>query len=139
MRGATRISVGSVTRQRAHGFTRIYTVAAQSFSSPQITRPKIMKFTRRQFLGTSATAVIVAGMKAQGSVIGANSRIRLCTIGFHGQGGTHIRDILGMKTDAEYVALCDVDANVRAKGAATVKAAQGKEPKLYKDMRDVFA
>ena len=24
--------------------------------------------------------------------------------------------ILGMKADAEYVALCDVDANVRAKG-----------------------
>ena len=50
--------------------------------------------TRRQFLGTSAAAVIVAGMKAQGTVIGANNRIRLCTIGFNGQGGSHIRDIL---------------------------------------------
>ena len=97
-----------------------------------------MKFTRRQFLGSTAAAVIVGGMKAQGTVIGANNRIRVCTIGFNGQGGSHIKDILAMKGEAEYVALCDVDANVRAKGAATVKAAQGKEPKLYKDMRDAM-
>lgn len=97
-----------------------------------------MNYTRRQFLGTTAAAVIVGGMKAQGTVIGANNRIRVCTIGFNGQGGSHIKDILAMKGEAEYVALCDVDANVRAKGAALVKAAQGKEPKLYKDMRDAM-
>ena len=97
-----------------------------------------MKFTRRQFLGTSAAAVIVAGMKAQGTVIGANNRIRVCTIGFNGQGGSHIKDLLAMKADVEYVALCDVDANVLAKGAKTVEAAQGKAPKLYKDLRDVM-
>jgi predicted dehydrogenase len=97
-----------------------------------------MNFTRRQFLGSSAAAVIVAGMKAQGNVIGANNRIRVGTIGFNGQGGSHIKDILAMKADAEYVALCDVDANVRAKGGATVAAAQGKAPKLYQDMRELL-
>ncbi len=97
-----------------------------------------MKFTRRQFLGTSAAAVIVAGMKAQGTVIGANNRIRVCTIGFNGQGGSHIKDLLAMKADVEYVALCDVDANVLAKGAKTVEAAQGKAPKLYRDLREVM-
>lgn len=97
-----------------------------------------MKFSRRQFLGSSAAAVIVAGMKAQGTVIGANNRIRVCTIGFNGQGSSHIRDILALKGQAEYVALCDVDANVRAKGAAVVQAAQGKAPKLYKDIRDAL-
>ncbi len=97
-----------------------------------------MKFTRRQFLGTSATAIIVAGMKAQGTVIGANNRIRVCTLGFNGQGGSHIKDILAMKSDAEYVALCDVDSNVLAKGEATVKAAQGKSPKLYRDVREAM-
>jgi len=101
--------------------------------------PTFMSLTRRTFLGTSATAVIVAGMKAQGNVFGANSRIRLCTIGFNGQGGSHIKDILALKTDVEYVALCDVDADVRAKGAKLVADAQGKAPKLYSDMRDVFA
>jgi predicted dehydrogenase len=94
--------------------------------------------TRRQFLGTSAAAVIVAGMKAQGTVIGANNRIRVCTIGFNGQGSSHIKDILAHKAHAEYVALCDVDANVRAKGAKLVTDAQGKAPKLYSDLREVM-
>jgi predicted dehydrogenase len=95
--------------------------------------------TRRTFLGSTAAAVIVAGMKAQGTVLGANNRIRVCTCGFNGQGGSHIKDILAMKADAEYTALCDADANVLAKGAKTVEAAQGKAPKLYRDIREALA
>ena len=75
---------------------------------------------------------------AKGKVFGANNRIRMCTIGFNGQGGGHIKDILGMKDEAEYVALCDVDANVLARGAKTVETAQGKAPKLYKDIREAL-
>ncbi len=101
--------------------------------------PASSPVSRRVFLGTSAAAVIVAGLKAQGTVIGANNRVRVCTVGFNGQGGSHINDILKMKQDAEYVALCDVDANVRAKGAKLVETAQGKAPKLYADMREAFA
>jgi predicted dehydrogenase len=97
-----------------------------------------MKPTRRQFIGSSATAVIVAGMKAQGKVIGANNRIRICTIGFNGQGGEHIKDILTMKDDAEYVALCEVDTKVMAKGAKMVESAQGKTPKLFRDLREAI-
>ncbi len=97
-----------------------------------------MKLNRRHFIGSSAAAVIVAGMKAQGKVIGSNNRIRVCTVGFNGQGGSHMREILGLKNEAEYVALCDVDANVLAKGAKTVEAAQGKAPKLYRDMREAL-
>src|SRR5687767_4992991 len=98
-----------------------------------------MKFTRRQFIGTGAAAVIVAGMKAQGKVIGANNRIGVATIGFNGRGGGHLKEFLAMKDGVQYVALCDVDANVLAKGGKTVEAAQGKAPALYKDMREVFA
>src|SRR5262245_29154037 len=98
----------------------------------------IMKITRRHFIGSTATAVVVAGMKAQGKVFGANNRVRVCTMGFNGQGGAHIRVILGMKADAEYVALCDVDANVRERGAKMVETAQGKAPKLYKDIRQAL-
>ncbi|MGH7957034.1 MAG: Gfo/Idh/MocA family protein [Opitutaceae bacterium] len=97
-----------------------------------------MKLTRRHFIGSSATAVIVAGMKAQGKVFGSNNRIRACTIGFNGQGSSHINNILELKDQAEYVALCDVDANVLAKGAKTVEAAQGKAPRLYKDIREAL-
>src|SRR5437867_9042910 len=93
-----------------------------------------MELNRRQFLGKTATAVLVAGTMATGKVFGANNRIRMCTIGFHGQGGSHIKDILGMKDEAEYVALCDVDSNVLEGGAKAVESAQGKAPKKYKDI-----
>jgi predicted dehydrogenase len=92
--------------------------------------------TRRTFLGSTAAAVIVAGMKAQGTVLGANNRIRICTVGFNGQGSSHINDILKLKGAAEYTALCDVDDKVREKGRKLVETAQGKAPKLYKDIRD---
>src|SRR3954469_21852646 len=93
---------------------------------------------RRQFISKTTTAVIVAGAMAQGKVFGANNRIRICTIGFNGQGHSHINDILAMKDEAEYVALCDVDSEVRERGAATVKKAQGTAPKLYKDIREAL-
>src|SRR5258708_25854224 len=97
-----------------------------------------MVITRRQFLRKTTKAIIVGGVMAQGRVFGANNRLRLCTIGFHGQGGSHISDILKMKDEAEYVALCDVDSTVLDAGARTVEKAQGKAPKKYKDIRDAL-
>jgi predicted dehydrogenase len=97
-----------------------------------------MELTRRQFIGKTTAAVIVGGMMAHGKVFGANSRIGMCTIGFNGQGRSHINDILKMKDDAQYVALCDVDAEVRERGAKLVADAQGKAPKLYQDIREAL-
>jgi predicted dehydrogenase len=97
-----------------------------------------MQLSRRQFISKTATAVIVAGTMASGKVFGANNRIRVCTVGFNGQGSSHIKDILGMKDEAEYVALCDVDSNVLARGVKAVQAAQGKAPKTYKDIRQAL-
>jgi predicted dehydrogenase len=98
-----------------------------------------MELTRRQFLSKTATAVIVAGMMARGRVFGANNRIRMCTVGFNGQGGGHIRNIMGMKDEAEIVALCDVDATVLDRGAKNVETAQGRPPKKYRDIRQMLA
>ncbi|MEO6181942.1 MAG: Gfo/Idh/MocA family oxidoreductase, partial [Verrucomicrobiota bacterium] len=98
-----------------------------------------MQLTRRKFISKTTAAVIVAGTMARGKVFGANNRIRVCTIGFNGQGRSHINDILEMKDAAEYVALCDVDSNVLERGAKVVESAQGKKPKLYKDAREVMA
>src|SRR6266700_8129603 len=100
--------------------------------------PSQIQLTRRQFLGKTATAVIVAGAMAQGKVFGANNRIRMCTIGFNAQGHSHINDILDMKEEAEYVALCDVDSRVREEWVNKVKTAQGKAPKPYKDIREAL-
>ena len=97
-----------------------------------------MELTRRQFLGKTATAVIVAGTMARGRVFGANDRIGVCTVGFNGQGNGHIKDILQMRDQAQYVALCDVDSTVLERGSKTVQAAQGNAPKLYKDIREAL-
>lgn len=98
-----------------------------------------MKMSRRNFLGSSAAAVVVAGMKAQGKVWGANERIGVCVIGFNGQGRSHIGDVLKLKDQAEIVALCDVDRRVRESMTKTVEREQGKAPKLYEDLREVMA
>src|SRR5439155_13011079 len=47
-------------------------------------------------------------------------------------------DILALKDEAEYVALCDVDSEVLERGAKMVENAQGKAPKKYKDTREAL-
>jgi predicted dehydrogenase len=98
-----------------------------------------MEISRRKFLGASAAAVIVAGTMTKGKVFGANDRIRVCTVGFNGRGGGHIKSILGMPNDAEYVALCDVDQKVLDNGVKFVTEKQGgKQVKGYKDIRQAL-
>jgi predicted dehydrogenase len=97
-----------------------------------------MNLHRRHFIGSSAAAVIVAGMKAQGKVFGANDRVRVATVGFNGRGGSHIKGFLEMKDEGvEMAGLCDVDANVLANGAKQVEKAAGRAPKLFKDVREL--
>ena len=96
--------------------------------------------SRKQFLGSTAAAVIVAGMKAQGKVLGANDRVRICTVGFNGRGSSHIKAFTSMKGDAEVAGLCDVDANVLARGGKQVADAQdSKPPQLFRDLRQACA
>ncbi|HQI77813.1 MAG TPA: twin-arginine translocation signal domain-containing protein, partial [Candidatus Latescibacteria bacterium] len=49
-----------------------------------------MPVTRRQFLGTSAAAVLVAGAMSKGTVFGANERVRVGVAGINGRGGSHL-------------------------------------------------
>lgn len=97
-----------------------------------------MNISRRSFLGSSAAAVITAGTARRSSVWGANDRIAHCVVGFNGQGSSHINDIL-KESDAEIVALCDVDTNVLAKGVERISSATGKKPKTYRDIREMLA
>ena len=96
-----------------------------------------MSISRRQFLGSSAAAVLVAGTMARGKVFGANEKVRMAVIGFHGRGKDHIKGWLG-HPESEVVALCDVDSSVMASGVALAKGKDGKEPKTYTDMRKLF-
>src|SRR4051812_37601284 len=98
-----------------------------------------MTLTRRSFLAASAAGVVAARTVSFAAPRDVNSRIGVCTIGFNGQGGSHIKDILKMKDGVEYVALCDVDSEVLERGAKIVEDAQGKRPKLYRDIREALA
>lgn len=97
-----------------------------------------MSVSRRQFLGSTATAVIVAGMKATGTVWGANERVRMCVVGVRGRGGEHIEQWIGSR-NAEVVALCDVDARFLESKTGIVKKATHKTPLQYEDIRDALA
>lgn len=97
-----------------------------------------MAISRRQFLGSTATAVIAAGTMGKGRVFGANDKVRVCCIGIHGQGRSHIADLLKQE-GAEIVALCDVDSDVLEERGKMVETITKKKPKLYKDIRDVMA
>src|SRR3954453_4689401 len=98
-----------------------------------------MTLTRRSFLAASAATVVAARGVSFGAKPDANSRIGICTIGFNGQGGSHIKDILKMKDQAEYVAICDVDSDVLERGAKIIEEAQGKRPRTYRDIRQALA
>src|SRR3954454_9658442 len=91
-----------------------------------------MTLTRRSFLAASAATVVAARTARSAATRDVNRRIGVCTIGFNGQGGTHIKDIIGMKHEDEYVALCNVDSEELERGAAFVEKAQGKKQKQFR-------
>ena len=99
-----------------------------------------MKLNRRSFLAASAATVIAAQSRTQA----ATSRCERPNWRLHdwlstARAAAHIKDILEMKDEAEYVALCDVDSEVLEQGAKIVESAQGKRPKLYRDIREALA
>lgn len=97
-----------------------------------------MTITRRDFMTNSAATILTASAASRFHVLGANDRIGVCIVGFNGQGGAHMREVLA-HDGAEVVALCDVDSRVLEEGVADVKKAQGKSPKAYRDVREVMA
>jgi predicted dehydrogenase len=64
--------------------------------------------------------------------------IRLGHIGVGGQGGGLLHNFLGVK-GAMSVAVADPFQSRREKAGATIKEAQGHEPKLYNDFRELLA
>ncbi|HEY1173453.1 MAG TPA: Gfo/Idh/MocA family oxidoreductase [Verrucomicrobiae bacterium] len=98
--------------------------------------------TRRNFLKTSlfAGATIAWTAKSWAQVPGANSSIRVATVGFRGRGKDHIGGMLKLAPEGvKYVALCDVDQKVLDSGKDAF--AKMKEPltvDTYTDMRKMY-
>jgi len=98
--------------------------------------------TRRNFLKTSlfAGATIAWTAKSWAQVPGANSSIRVATVGFRSRGRNHIEGMVKLAPEGvKYVALCDVDQKVLEGGKKVLEGM--KTPQIvdtYADMRKMY-
>lgn len=97
-----------------------------------------MKVTRRSFLTKAALAAATVSFSARSwsQVAGANSDLRVATVGFKGRGGDHISG-LSKLPGVRYTALCDVDDAVLRGGASRLEKDGGKV-ETYKDIRKLL-
>lgn len=102
--------------------------------------------TRRDFLRNTSLTVAglslapALGAERSGRVIGPNEEIGFAVVGFHGQGGSHLKSIQELRdkgAKVRVVALCDVDRDVLAGGVKAFKD-KGQEVKGYTDLRQVI-
>lgn len=94
--------------------------------------------SRRHFLKTSLAAGAAIGWSARSwaSVAGANSAVRVATVGFRGRGKNHLAGLRAIE-GVRYVGLCDVDREVLAAG---ISAAKGKKEQVtgHTDIRQLL-
>lgn len=100
---------------------------------------------RRSFLGTTATAGVVATSlataKSYGRVRGANDRVNIGFVGCGARGAGH-RRMVKMSADEKnlgVVAVCDIWANNREKAAQDCKEKFGAEVKQFKYLNEMLA
>ena len=87
--------------------------------------------TRRFFLGalTAASAV---------RVWGANDKVNVGIVGLGGRGTTHLNNYTGL-SQAQVVALCDVNQAARERAQATLSKKSLGKAREFQDMREMFA
>lgn len=78
-------------------------------------------------------AAAAPAMRAK-AVMGANDRIRVACVGFHGRGVVHTESYPKLP-NVEVAALCDIDESVLDGRLAAVERATGKRPARYVDFR----
>ena len=102
--------------------------------------PNSMKVSRRSFLTRAAlaTATIPFTAKSWAQVAGANSDVRVGTVGFNSRGESHI-DGFGKAPGSRMVALCDIDENVMRKGLSRIeKNGGGAKIDTFVDIRKML-
>jgi predicted dehydrogenase len=102
-----------------------------------------MKNTRRDFIKktvTGAAAVSLGGIlpgfsaKSYASIIGANERIRVASMGVNSRGLALATNFAG-QSNCEVLYVCDVDVRAADKCIAAVEKIQQKRPKAQPDFR----
>jgi predicted dehydrogenase len=103
------------------------------------------EITRRDFLKKGGTGAGV-GLAALGGisfithperVFGANSRVSIAICGLHGRGWDHVREYHRI-SQAQIVALCDVDQNVLNQRLRQIERLGMPAPKTYVDVRKLL-
>jgi len=97
--------------------------------------------SRRSFLTSTGAALAAPLILPASRLWGADApsrTVRLGHIGVGGQGSGLLRNFLSMK-GAQSVAIADPYQHKREAAGAKVKAAQGHDPKLYSDFRELLA
>ncbi len=89
---------------------------------------------RRQFLQAAA----LAALAPKARVLGANDRVNVAVIGVGGRGTAHLGYYATLDS-AHIAAVCDVNQAAQERAVARVEKARGHKPKVYSDMREVFA
>jgi predicted dehydrogenase len=89
---------------------------------------------RRAFLYSAAAAVATQARP----ILGANDRVNLAVVGLGGRGTDHMNEWV-KQPSLRVAALCDVNQEAQERGQARIEKAQGHKPKVYGDMRQLFA
>ncbi len=92
---------------------------------------------RRNFLKTTAGAVLASNLVIRNTAYSANDVIRAAVAGVRGRGGSHIAGLEGLD-GVDVVALCDVDENILNDRAARFKEKYGRDVKKYVDYREML-
>lgn len=91
--------------------------------------------TRRQSIVTAAAGLAAAPAVLQGSA--PSGRVRLGVIGCGGQGMNHVR-LLAQRSDADVLAVCDVDEAHRSRAIDTLTSAGRTAPRAFTDVRQLL-
>lgn len=97
--------------------------------------------TRRQFLKTASALPLIVPASALGKdgAVAPSDRVTMGLIGTGWQGGNNIQSFLS-ESQAQIVALCDIEKNHLAEGLDIVRTAHGNSGcKGYHEMDEVFA
>ncbi len=93
--------------------------------------------TRRQFLGTTASAALAITLPKKLYSQSPNEKLGVAVVGTGGRGQSHMGAFLG-DPRTEIVAIVDVDEQHAGKSADAVEKQQGKRPLVLSDMRRAF-
>jgi predicted dehydrogenase len=98
--------------------------------------------TRRDFLDSlavgAATVAVNATAKSYRQILGANDRLNFAVIGLNGRAYAHLSSLKANRSAARISHVCDVDANILLKFAASTQQEMGEAPATGKDFRSIL-